>query len=170
LLTSLLSGRAAAVVAIAAFGIGGVATAAYAGKLPSSAQHFAHDTIGAPAAHRSHHNGSDAGRPGTPVGPNAAGHAAYGLCTAYAHASEHRKAARKSVAFRNLVKAAGGAGEVAAYCAAVPHPGASQSPSSDRAGKPTSHRNHPPGKPSSLPNHPTGKPSSLPSHDHQQRR
>ena len=158
--TSLLSAKAAAVAAIAVIGIGSVATAAYAGKLPASAQQFAHDAIGAPSAH----HGRAADQPGTPVGPNAAGHAAYGLCTAYAHASAHGNATQKSVAFRNLVKAAGGADKVAAYCNAVPHPGTSQSRSSHRVGKPTSRPTHLGGKPSSLPSHPTGKPSSHPSH------
>jgi|SRR5215472_7770744 len=163
LLTSLLSAKAAAAVAIAALGIGGVATAAYAGKLPTSAQQFAHDTIGAPAAHHGHHHGRAAGQAGQPVGPNAAGHAAYGLCTAYGHASAHGSAAQKSVAFRNLVKAAGGADKVAAYCKAVPHPGASQSRSSHLTGKRTSHPTHRTGKPTSHPTHPTGKPTALPS-------
>jgi hypothetical protein len=162
LLTSLLSAKAAAAVAIAALGIGGVATAAYAGELPSSVQQFAHDSIGAPAAHRSHHHGRAAGHGGTPVGPNAAGHARYGLCTAYAHASKHGDAAKKSVAFRNLVKAAGGADMVAGYCADVPHPGASRSRSSHPAGKP-SRRTHPAGKPTSRRAHPTGKPTAVPS-------
>jgi hypothetical protein len=164
LLTSLLSAKAGAALAIAALGIGSVATAAYAGDLPASAQQFAHDSIGAPAAHRSHHDGRAAGHAGGPVGPNAAGHARFGLCTAYAHASKHGNAAQKSVAFRNLVKAAGGADKVAGYCADVPHPGASQSRSSHPTGKPTSLPAHPTGKPTSRPTHPTGKPSGAPTH------
>ena len=157
MLTSLLSAKTAAAVAIVAIGVGGVATAAYAGKLPGSAQQSAHDTTGVPPTHRSHHNGRAAGQAGTPVGPNAAGHAAYGLCTAYAHASAHGNAIQHSVAFRNLVKAAGGADEVATYCKAVPHPGASHSRSSHPTGKPTSHPSHPTGKPTTHPSHPTGK-------------
>jgi hypothetical protein len=161
LLTSLLSAKAAAAVAIAALGIGGVATA-YAGELPSSVQQFAHDSIGAPAAHRSHHDGLPADHAGTPVGPNAAGHARYGLCTAYAHASKRGDAAQKSVAFRNLAKAAGGAAMVAGYCADVPHPGASHFRSSHATGRPTSLRTHPKGKPTWRPHHPTGKPTAVP--------
>ena len=163
MLTSILSVKAAATVAIAVIGVGGVATAAYAGKLPASAQQFAHDTIGAPAARQSHHHGRAAGQAGTPVGPNAAGHAAHGLCTAYAHASAHGSAAQKSVAFRNLVKAAHGADNVATYCKAVPHPGASPSRSSHPTGKPTSLPAHRTGKPTSHPSHPTGRPTSHPS-------
>ena len=160
MLTSLLSAKAGAAVAIVAVGLGGVATAAYAGKLPASAQQFAHDTIGAPAAHQSHHHGRATGQAGTPVGPNATGHARYGLCNAYAHVSEHGNGVHHSVAFRNLVKAAGGADKVAGYCADVPHPGASRSRSSHPTGKPTTHPNHPTGKSKAHPNHPTGKPSS----------
>ena len=155
--TSLLSGKAAAVVAIVAISLGGVATAAYAGKLPASAQHEAHDAIRAPAEHQGHHPGRTTGKAGTPVGPNAAGHAAYGLCIAYAHASAHRKAAQTSVAFRNLVKSAGGADKVAAFCEAVPNPGASPTAPSHPTGKPTSHPSHRTGKPTSHPSHPTGK-------------
>ncbi len=164
MLTSLLSAKAGAAVAIAALGIGGVATAAYAGDLPSSVQQFAHDSIGAPAAHRSHHDDGAAGHAGTPAGPDAAGHARYGLCTAYAHAWKRGEAEQKSVAFRDLVTAAGGADMVAGYCADVPHPGASQSRSSHPAGRPTSLPTHPTGKPTSLPTHPTGKPSGAPTH------
>jgi len=153
LLNSLLSGKAAAVAAVVAICVGGAATAAYAGKLPGSAHQSAHHTVGAPAADPSHHHGRAASKAGTPVGPNAAGHAAYGLCTAYAHASAQGNAGQKSVAFRNLVKAAGGADNVAAYCKAVPHPGASQSRSSHRTRKPTSHPAHPTGKPTSHPAH-----------------
>lgn len=156
LLTSLLSAKAAAAAAIAVASLGGAATAAFAGALPAPAQRLAHDTIGAPAARGSHHDSPDAARSGTPAGPNAAGPAAYGLCTAYAHATKHGSAAQKAVAFRNLVKAAGGAAKVAGYCAAVPHPGASQSPSPHPTGSPAS---HPAGKPAS---HPTGSPASPP--------
>lgn len=162
LLTSLLSVKAAATVAVVAVGLGGAATAAYAGKLPASVQQFAHDTIGAPATHRPDHGGSGAGHAGKAVGPNASGHSAYGLCTAYAHAMAHGKAAQKSVAFRNLVKAASGAGNVTAYCATVPHPGTSHSPAprpSHPTGKPTAHPTHP-----AHPSHPTGKPTAHPTH------
>lgn len=172
-LLSLLSAKAAASAAIAVVGLGGVATAAFAGALPSSAQQFAHDTIGAPRPHTSSighpGNKTNAGHSGTPVGPSASGPAAFGLCTAYAHATQHGTAAQKAVAFRNLEKAAGGAANVAGFCASVAHPGASATPrgaarTSHPTGKPTSHPTgkpspHPTGKPTS---HPTGKPSPRP--------
>jgi hypothetical protein len=157
LLSSLLGAKAAVAAVVAVAGLGGVATAAYAGALPSSAQKFAHDTIGAPSPHArssAHAVGKGhAGHSGMPVGPSASGPAAFGLCTAYQNAVRHGTATQKAVAFRNLEKAAGGAANVASFCASVAHPGASATPHS---GAPTS---HPTGKPTS---HPTGKPTSHP--------
>jgi hypothetical protein len=166
LLSSLLSAKAAAAAAVAVVGLGGVATAAFANALPSAAQKFAHDTIGAPSPHPSSsaHAGekTNAGHSGTPVGPNASGPAAFGLCTAYAHAKHHGTAAQKAVAFRNLEKVAGGAANVAAFCASVAHPGASASP---QAGAASSHPSGPPSPhPSGPPSpHPSGPPSPHPS-------
>jgi hypothetical protein len=167
LLTVLLTAKAAAAAAAAAVALGGVAAAAYTGTLPAPAQQFAHSVIGAPSPQPSH-------RPGTPqatpartdaVGPDAAGPAGFGLCTAYAHATAHGTASQKAVAFRNLAAAAGGAAKIAAYCAAVPHPGRPQpgqpaSAPAHPAGHPAS---HPTGKPTSHPApHPVGRPSSVP--------
>jgi hypothetical protein len=174
LLTALLTAKAAAAAAVAAAALGGVAAAAYTSTLPGPAQQFAHSVIGAPSPQPSH-------RPGTPqpshgpgtsqatpartdaAGPDATGPAAFGLCTAYAHAKAHGTASQKAVAFRNLAAAAGGAAKIAAYCAAVPHPGSSQSSQpapAHPAGPPAS---HPTGKPSSHPTpHPAGPPSSAP--------
>ena len=184
LLTVLLTAKAAA----AAVALGGVAAAAYTSTLPAPAQQFAHSVIGAPSPQPSH-------RPGTPratpartnagpdatgpdaTGPDATGPAGFGLCTAYAHAKAHGTASQKAVAFRNLAAAAGGAAKIAAYCAAVPHPGSSQPgqsasapthpagrSSSHPTGKPSSQPTpHPAGRPSSAPTtHPTGRPSSEP--------
>jgi hypothetical protein len=158
LLSSLLSAKAAAATAVAVVGLGGFATAAFANALPSAAQRFAHDTIGAPSPHAS--NSPNAGHSGAPVGPNASGPAAFGLCTAYAHATQHGTAAQKAVAFRNLEKAAGGAANVASFCASVPHPGASATPGSESTSHPTgAPTSHPTGEPSV---HPTGEPTSHP--------
>jgi hypothetical protein len=147
LITSLVSAKAAVVAAIAAVGVGAAATtAAFAGALPDPLQQFAHRAFGAPAGHQGK---APAGHPAgsaTPVRPDARSHAASGLCADWKHAAAHGTAAQKAVAFRNLVKAAGGAGKVAAFCAAVPHPGASPSP-------------HPTGPPSA---HPTGQPAKHP--------
>jgi hypothetical protein len=173
LLTVLLTAKAAAAAAAAAVALGGVAAAAYTSTLPAPAQQFAHSMIGAPSPSPSP-SASPSHRPGTPhatpartdaAGPDATGPAAFGLCTAYAHAKAHGTASQKAMAFRNLAAAAGGAAKIAAYCAAVPHPGSSQSSQSASApthpvGRPTS---HPTGKPSSRPTpHRTGRPSSAP--------
>lgn len=159
LLTSLLSVKLAAAAAVA---VGAAATAAYAGALPASMQNLAHDTIGAPQAH----SGASPAPSATPVGPDASGHAAFGLCTAYAHLKANGSAKQKAVAFRNLAAAAGGAANVTAYCAGVAHPGTTPSgdPASHPTGKPATlpsqaPTSHPTGGPGS---HPTGKPSSHP--------
>jgi hypothetical protein len=166
LITSLLTAKAAA-AAVAVVALGGAATAAYAGALPAPAQRLAHNAIGAPSPKPSHSPGTPQATPTHPAaaGPDATGPAASGLCTAYAHAEAHGTAPQKAVAFRNLAAAAGGAAKITAYCAAVPHPGSTQSgrqapAPSHPSGKPTS---HPTGKPSSLPtSHATGKPSPVP--------
>ena len=156
-----LTSLTAKAAAVAATALGGVAAAAYTGALPAPAQQFAHGVIGAPPP-------PPGGRPGTPqatpartdaVGPDATGPAAFGLCTAYAHAKAHGTASQKAVAFRNLAAAAGGAAKIAAYCTAVPHPGNSQ------PGQPAPA----PARPAGHPSHPTGKPSSHPT-PHQGRR
>ena len=79
------------------------------------------------------------------------------------HAKDAGKAADRSVAFRNLVTAAGGEDKVEAYCATVEHPSARAKgkPADHPKGKPT---DQPKGKPSS---HPTGKPSTTPGSSHQ---
>ena len=162
MLTTLLSAKAAAAAAVAAVTLGGAAAAASVGALPAPAQQFAHNTFGAPSPTASHSSGS--GQQATPNGPDATGPAAFGLCTAYAHAKAHGSATQKAVAFRNLAAAAGGARDVASFCSTVSHPGSSASarpaslPSQAQASAAPS-PSHPTGKPAS---HPTGKPSSLP--------
>lgn len=152
-LTSLLSVKLAAAAAAAAVTLGGAAAAAYTGKLPAPVQNIAHATIGAPQTPGTH-------RTPQPAPDAMPGHAAYGLCTAYAHLKAHGNAAQKATAFRKLAAAAGGAAQVKTYCAGVAHPG---SPS------PHTPATHPAGQPSTLPTqaqhtHPGGKPSSPPSH------
>jgi hypothetical protein len=156
LLASLLSARAAAAAAVAALGLGGFATAAFAGALPAPAQQFAHHTFGAPASGGGQPTGTHPAATATPAGPDATGAAAFGLCTAWAHAKAHGTSSQQAVAFRNLAAAAGGASNVTAYCAAVPHPGASSSHSPHPAGPPASHPTGPPAA------HPTGPPASHP--------
>lgn len=144
---------AAAGVAVVAVLSGGVA-AAYTGHLPVALQRVAHDTIAAPAVRETRAvptptpNGQV-----HPVGPPATGSAAYGLCRAYQQAGEHGKAGQNSVAFRNLVNAAGGADQVAAYCAKIQHPGPANPSASapgrrvGQSGSPGPGNHHPQGKP-----------------------
>jgi hypothetical protein len=145
--------------------LGGFATAAFAGALPAPVQQFAHHTFGAPAARGTRPTSTQPTRTHpsaatTPAGPDATGPAAFGLCTAWAHAKAHGNSSQQAVAFRNLAAAAGGASKVAAYCAAVPHPGPSSSRSSHPGGPPTSHST---GPPTSHPTpHATGRSSSHP--------
>ena len=153
MLSTLLGAKLGAALAAGAVGFGGIAVAAAAGVLPDAAQNFAHNTVGVvPAAN---HGKSADHKPTnsttqTAVGPDATagGHAAFGLCTAWGHAKDSGNAAEKSIAFRNLATAAGNAAGIDAYCAKVPHPGATET------GKPST---HPTGKPSTA-----GKPSPLP--------
>lgn len=143
-----LSARAAAAVTVAALGLGGLATAAYAGALPAPFQAFAHTTFGAPVAPATTAAPAALATRGvtpltdrtpSPVGPSASGRtAAFGLCNAWKHG--HGK--KKGVAFRNLAAAAGGPGKVAAYCAAVPHPGTSKPTEPNGHGKPATHPTH----------------------------
>jgi hypothetical protein len=154
LLSSLVGTKLLTAFAAGAVGLSGAAVAAYSGVLPDTLQDTAHHTIGAPAAHPSHTPGATPSA--TPVGPDATGSAAYGLCTAFDRDRAHGKVDEKSVAFRNLATAAGGADKIAAYCATVVKPGSTPSPkaSTHPTGKPSS---HPTSKPTS---HPTGKPTS----------
>jgi len=155
-LASLLSAKAAAATVIAAIGLGGAGAAAYAGALPRSWQQFAHRTIGAPAPHQ--------GDTDTPADP----HVAYQLCARYEHAMADGSAAQKAAAFRNLVRAAHGARQVTAFCAAAPQlrpspPRPYRSPRPDA--RPTRHPSPrsdgpPAGRPSP---HPTGPPAGRPS-------
>ena len=159
---------AAGATAVAALG-GGIA-AAYTVGLPSPLQNFAHRAFAAPGS-------SNAATPtsqgtGSRVGPSVTIAAAYGLCNAYQQAEAHGTATQKSVAFRNLINAAGGQDKVAAFCAAVQKPGNTTAPGRrvGQTGSPsdTSHGRKPtapPGKPTSSPGKPTappGKPSSPP--------
>jgi len=125
-LTPLVRTRAGAAGTAALLGFAGIVGAAYAGVLPAAAQTLAHDTIGAPRPALKHQDGPFAGHSGRPVGPNASGHPRFGLCTAFSDAKMHGTEAEKSIAFRNLANAAGGAANVPSYCAAAAHPGSSQ--------------------------------------------
>ena len=143
----------AAAAAATVLSLGGIATAAYAGALPAPVQRFAHDIAGAPAPAGQPALTPTSARPATTDGP------AYGLCTAWAHVKAHGTAAQRAAAFSRLAAAAGGAGNVTAYCATAAPPGTSPSQSPQPSPAP-----HATGKPSGLPApRGSGKPTGLPS-------
>jgi hypothetical protein len=165
-----LRGKAAAAAVIAAIGLAGAGAAAYAGALPASWQQFAHRTIGAPAPRQ---DDGDARS-----GPHGTGRAAEGLCTAYQRARVHGTADQQAAALRKLVRAAGGAGNVTAFCAAVPrahssagraHPHHATRPVTHPAKRPNrrppGRRSKPPPGPPSVhvPGAPAAHPSAHPS-------
>jgi hypothetical protein len=167
-------------------GLSGVATAAYTGSLPNTLQDIAHKTIKAPKAHPpTQAVGPDAtgnaayGLCQAFAKDKAAseGRAKAEKAQAQAHGKSQGKgnapanktsatgdqgqSKQKSVAYRNLVRAAGGEDKVEAYCASVPKP--SDAAESESSGKPTEKPSHAAtGKPAAKPTHPTGSPSELP--------
>jgi hypothetical protein len=166
--------RAAAAVTTI-LGLGGLATAAYAGALPAGWQRLAHDVIGAPAA-----GAQPAARP-SPAVPATSGQLGHGLCTAWAHARAHGTRKQRAAAFNALAAAAGGPGNVAAYCTATARTAAPSSshpaptpahhsgmptvlPTPHGSGKPTAQPTpHGSGKPTVLPTpHGSGKPTAQP--------
>ena len=151
MLSTLLGAKLGAALAAGVVGFGGVAVAAAAGVLPDAAQDFAHHTVGVvPAAHpdksakdvktteTTETTETAETTKATPVGPDATGPAAFGLCTAWSHAKDSGNAAEKSIAFRNLATAAtaAGANDVTAYCATVVKPGENGTNTANTATKP----------------------------------
>jgi hypothetical protein len=150
--TALVTSKiAAGVLAGGTLAAGGTAAAAYTGPLPASLQHSAHDIIGAPAvaatskaAQHVSETGSqgkasrpaDAPDPGDPAkaqdstGPDAAGPAAFGLCTAFTKGGLDPS----STAYKSLAAASGGSADIGAYCKAVPVPGESAGHRSETQG------------------------------------
>ncbi|MHB1172763.1 MAG: protein tyrosine phosphatase [Lacisediminihabitans sp.] len=126
LVTSKIAAGALAVGTLAA---AGTAAAAYTGNLPAPLQQSAHNLIGAPAPAVS---GTDTATvsatatpspTATPVGPDATGPAAYGLCEAFTHGGLNTS----STAYLSLATAAKGTANIAAYCSTVVSPGQSAS-------------------------------------------
>jgi hypothetical protein len=145
-LTTLVGSKVAvSAITLGGLALGGTTAAAYTGTLPQPLQHVAHQYVGAPLADETGDaesmpvpSISDSASPevsasaplvlpsegvvsasptGTPVGPDATGPAAYGLCTAYTHGGV--KAG--SIAYTALVTAAQakGAADIPAYCTGV---------------------------------------------------
>ena len=167
MLTTLLASKIAAAAAAGGLLLAATAAAAQTGVLPTGLQDLAHHAFGAPAPSSTagtpvtRPSPTPSGRPTptvTATGPDAAGAAGFGLCTAH----EHGGLASTSVAYRSLAKAAGGTSRIDAYCASVTHPG------NGRTGHPTggarSHRvGAPTGHPTQVPaSHRTGAPTGHP--------
>src|SRR4051794_32780107 len=186
---TIVIGSRAAVVAGVVVLAAATGAAAYTGSLPGPLQRAAHSVVGAPAGDDSSDQAGDdptgsptdtpTGSPSetatetptgastshSPVGPDATGAAAFGLCTAWSKGG----LATTSVAYRHLSTAAGGADGIAAYCATIVKPGSTAthgggSPTSHAHGSPTSHAH---GSPTSHPghtSHPSGSPTSHAGH------
>ncbi|MDQ0212488.1 protein tyrosine phosphatase [Arthrobacter bambusae] len=160
--TALLTSKiAAGALAAGTLAVGGTAAAAYTGSLPTPLQQSAHNLVGAPApapaasaalatptdtteateateAAEATEKATATDSPSaTPVGPDATGPAAYGLCQAFTRGGLDSS----STAYRSLTIAASGASDIAAYCAAVVSPGesASHRPAETGAGAATAH-------------------------------
>jgi hypothetical protein len=128
--------RTAILAGLAALSLGGVATAAATGLSPASAERATHVSPGSSAgkAAASAHgaaatfdHGPDAGGAANAAGnasdhatgPDASGSARHGLCQAWASGQGDDHGRRSDApAFQALADAAGGADQVAAYCAA----------------------------------------------------
>ena len=159
--------RALASAAGAAVALGAVATIVFA----SGAMGPARPTLVAPVATSATTDAAKStpkpDRTGTPVGPDASGPAAFGLCNAWTHhQGKDKEKPGNSVAFRNLATAAGGEAKIAAYCATVPHPGSSngtktpKDSSTTKAPKPG--KTTPPGKAKNGTAKPTRTPGASP--------
>jgi hypothetical protein len=126
-----LSTRLAGALTAVTIGLGGAAAAAYAGVLPGPVQELAHEAIGAPAAHRPAAHAPRSRQ------------AMSRLCAAYRRAEIHGRAGPVAAEFTQLTRAAGGAGKVDSYCAAVQEasgsPMASQHGKANAAGKAKAH-------------------------------
>jgi hypothetical protein len=148
--TALVTSKiAAGILAGGIVAAGGTAAAAYSGTLPEPLQQTSHVLLGAPApaaAAAAQHqpgaashgkapqaaDGPDAdsesksekeSEPGAaePVGPDATGPAAFGLCTAFTKGGLDPA----STAYKSLATAAAGSADITAYCASVKGPGRS---------------------------------------------
>jgi hypothetical protein len=155
MLSTLTRSKLVVAATAGALTMGAASAAAYSNVLPDSMQSVAHELINAPS-------------PSHAVGPDATGSAAQGLCTAYAAQQQSGQGAgERSVAFRNLATAAGGAGNVATYCASVLAP--TSSPTSTSTDTPTGTSTaEPTGTPTGSPTDsatdaPTTEPTTAPS-------
>ena len=142
-LPTLLATKAAAAAALAVAALGGTAAAAV-GALPAGLQDVAHRAIGAPAT------GAGGDQPATPGARHTATPAARtpgrprpravptpAPAPPWPVAFTHGGLATPSTAYSALVRAAGGADRITAYCAAVQHPGTTPTTKGSPATPPT---------------------------------
>lgn len=153
-----LTARVAAIGAAVVVSLGGAAAAAaYTGALPDMLHQFAPHHPATPAS-------SPRLSPSQPAteSTSAAPGTRPGLCAAYQHALAAGRPGQQREAFRKLVHAAGGAGNVTSYCAGVAEP-------QPTPGGQVTHPAHPPHP--THPAHPTHPPHPThpahPSHGHQ---
>lgn len=117
---TLVSARGGAAVVGIVIGLGATSVAAYSATRVPGAPTSTGVVAAAPTTTPSP-KASD-----RPVGPDATGPAAFGLCRAWTNHQKHadgKDRAKDSVAMRNLAQAAGGEDRIGAYCATVAHPG-----------------------------------------------
>ena len=134
MITSLLSSKIAGAVACAAIGVTGAAGAAYANVLPRPIQNIAHNTIGAPPTHTDSDRHSGSGHddvvavasasasvsPSLTPSPSAsASVAAARLCDEWSDVAERSSDDAATNVHDQLAALAGGAGNIAAFCATV---------------------------------------------------
>ena len=145
-----ISARIAAIGAAVVVSLGGAAAAAaYTGALPGMLHRLTHHpaspAVTAPQSPGQPTTESRSAAPGT-------GH---GQCVAYQHALAHGSPSQQARALRKLVAAAGGQGNVTAYCAGVvePKPATGGQPTHPTHPAHPTHPTHP-----SHPAHPTHPP------------
>jgi len=134
MITSLLSSKIAGAVACAAIGVTGAAGAAYANVLPRPIQNIAHNTIGAPPTNTDSDRHSGSGHddvvavasasasdsPSLTPSPSAsASVAAARLCDEWSDVAELSSDDAATNVHDQLAALAGGAGNIAAFCATV---------------------------------------------------
>jgi hypothetical protein len=130
--TAALSATAAVTAALVAVGLG-----AFTGGLPRPVQRLAHAVIGAPAPVTEQTVSASPVPAGLPSGHHGTGQqpghsqapsSLTRLCTSYQQEHGHGGGIGRSEGFHELIKAAGGAGKISAFCATVLHPGTAPHP------------------------------------------
>lgn len=106
-----------AAISASAMSVGGLSAAAYVDILPEGLQHVMHNAVGAPDPSASTRSATHPEKSAVAPADRAT---TLALCRAWAAQSSQGMARQRSVAFRSLVTAAGGADKVDAYCVSAP--------------------------------------------------